>query len=237
MKARDRLFLMIVVAGLLLCAGYLKVVAPERKQAAALVAQVSSAQQALSTAQSSVTAARAAKNQYPAAYASVLDLGKAVPPESNTASLIYQVSRASDSRRVSFDSITAGGAGPAGTPGPAPAAGAGAAGTAASAFTTLPFTFQFSGSFFDLYHLLDRLHRFTAQTTNGNVQVSGRLLTIQGATLTGDQHRLSGTITANAYVMAPPAAPQAGAGGAPTTAPAAAAPPGASSAAPAVIHP
>ena len=47
----------------------------------------------------------------------------------------------------------------------------------------MPFTFVFNGSFNDLYHLFQQLNRFTARTTSGGLQVSGRLLTIQSAGL------------------------------------------------------
>ena len=47
----------------------------------------------------------------------------------------------------------------------------------------MPFTFVFNGSFFDLYHLFQQLDRFTVRTSSGSLQVSGRLLTIQGVKL------------------------------------------------------
>jgi hypothetical protein len=77
----------------------------------------------------------------------------------------------------------------------------------------MPFTFHFNGSFFALYHLLNRLNGFTLQTANGNVQVSGRLLTINGVSFdtsgaaaapgtgTAGTGGLSGTVTATAYVL------------------------------------
>ncbi len=47
----------------------------------------------------------------------------------------------------------------------------------------MPFTFVFSGSFFDLYKLFQQINHFTLRTSSGSLQVSGRLLTIQGVQL------------------------------------------------------
>ena len=71
----------------------------------------------------------------------------------------------------------------------------------------MPFTFVFSGSFFDLYKLFQQIDHFTLRTSSGSLQVSGRLLTVQGVQLvptsTGEKasSRLTGTITATAYVL------------------------------------
>lgn len=229
MKARDRLVVMVVGALALLVAGWMLVVSPERKQAATLDGQVAQARSTLSSAQSQVSAARAAQAQYPAAYASVVRLGKAIPPGNDVASLVYQLAQASNSKSVDFSSIAAGGS--SSTSGSTPSASGPGSTVSPAGFTVMPFTFKFTGSFFALYHLLNRLDGFTLQTNNGNVQVSGRLLTIDGANLAvgnggagGSAGQLSGTITATAYVLpaqqgltagATPAAPA----GAPATSP------------------
>ncbi len=206
MKARDRLVLMVIGALAILAAGWMLVVSPERKQAASLGGQVSQARSALSSAESQVAAARAAQAEYPAAYANVVRLGKAVPPGNDVASLVYQVAQASHAKSVDFGAITAGGG--TSTPGATPPASGPGAAVSPAGFQVMPFTFKFTGSFFALYHLLNRLNGFTLQTNNGNVQVSGRLLTIDGANLAvgnggagGSPGQLSGSITATAYVL------------------------------------
>ena len=78
---------------------------------------------------------------------------------------------------------------------------------AAAGFTQMPFTFVFSGSFSDLYRLFQQLNGATVQTASGGLQVSGRLLTLQGVKLEpkggaeGNSGLLTGTITATAYVL------------------------------------
>ena len=204
MTARDRIVIVVLAALAVLAAAWLLAVAPEREKAAKLGAQVSAARSQLATAESSVASARSAQAGYAKAYASLVSLGKAVPTGQEVPSLIYQLEQASNQKRVEFSSITNGGS----------AAGSSSASasptTAAAGFTQMPFTFVFNGSFFDLYHLFQKLNGFTLRTTSGDLQVSGRLLTIQSVKLApasstgseqGSSGRLTGTITATAYVL------------------------------------
>ena len=176
MKGRDRIVLIGLVL-VVLAVVWLIVVSPERKQAARLNAQVGAASAQLATAQSQVASGRGAQARYAAAYASIVSLGKAVPPGEEVPSLIYQLAQASGQRNVEFSSIT---------PAPAPAQRVGCrrhAPAALTGFTQMPFTFVFNGSFLDLYHLFQQLNRFTVRTASGDLQVSGRLLTIQSVKL------------------------------------------------------
>ena len=207
MTTRDRMVLIAVVVLVVLAGGWVLVVSPERKKAGAEQAQVQSARQQLETAQSQANSARAAERRYNAAYSSVVSLGKAVPPSEEVPSLIYQLELASDQRDIEFTSITSGNAGGSGSSSSSTAAAAEASATPA-AFTPMPFTFVFKGSFEGLAHLLGQIDGFAERDTAGHVTVSGRLLTIQGADITvqntGDfssSNALSATITATAYVL------------------------------------
>ncbi len=229
MSERDRLVLIVCVVLASLVATWMFVVSPERQAAASVSTQVSQAQQTLSTAQSSLGTALASKRRYPAAYAALVGVGKAVPASPEVPSLVYELDQASSVRNVEFAGITAGGS--AGGAGSGSASSASAAATAGG-FTTLPFTFAFTGTFFDLYHLLGRLNAFAVQTKNGTLIVTGRLLTIQGVNLaplstasasasggSGANVLLTGTVTADAYVM-PASTPSSGTGsGTPATTP------------------
>jgi type II secretory pathway pseudopilin PulG len=221
MTTRDRLMLMGLLALALLGAAWFLAVAPERKQATELDAQVSAARQQLSTAQAQLAEAQGAQAQYASAYASVVRLGEAVPADQEIPSLVYELDQASNQKDVNFTSITAGSSGGASSS-TSPSAAAKAA-AASGGFTQMPFTFVFKGSFFDLEHLLAKLDSFTLSGDSSGLRVSGRLLTIQGASLqlvqksgagegattskpSGSSHEkegeLTGTITATAYVLA-----------------------------------
>jgi type II secretory pathway pseudopilin PulG len=221
MTTRDRLVLMTIVVLGVLAAGWMLGVSPERKKAAKLDAEVSTAQATLATAQGQLAEARGAQAQYATAYASVVKLGKAVPAEEQVPSLVYELDQATHQKDVEFNSIAVG----SGSGGSTASASATALGAAASGgFTQMPFTFIFRGTFADLYHLLNQVDAFTLNTTSG-VQVTGRLLTIQSASLelkqegageeassskkgkgsssSAKEEQLIGTITATAYVLPP----------------------------------
>ncbi len=205
MKVRDRLLLIAGVVLAVLVATWMFWVSPERKAAAAVAAQVTQAQQTLQTAQSQLATAETSKAKYASAYVALVNVGKAVPANPEVPSLIYELDAASSVRNVSFDSISVGSSG--GGSGSAPSAGT------PTTFTALPFTFQFTGTFFDLYHLLGRLNSFAVQTKQGTLIVTGRLLTIDGASLAPAAQSgsstssavaggvLRGTINADAYVL------------------------------------
>jgi hypothetical protein len=209
MTTRDRMVLIAVVVLVLLAGGWVLVVSPERKQAGAEQAQVQSARQQLETAKSQANSARAAEQRYDAAYSSVVSLGKAVPPSEEVPSLIYQLELASDQRDIEFTSITSGSSsGSSGSSRSASASATADASATPSAFTPMPFTFVFKGSFEGLAHLLGQIDGFAQRDTAGHLTVSGRLLTIQGADIavlnssgSGSSGALTATITATAYVL------------------------------------
>jgi Tfp pilus assembly protein PilO len=201
MKGRDRIVLIVISTLVVLAAVWLLAVSPEREKAAKLSAEVSAANTQLATAESEVTSARQARSKYAAAYASVVSLGKAVPPGQEVPSLVYQLDQASNQKQVEFSSITS-------------SAGSGrgsSTSAAATGFTEMPFTFVFTGSYEDLYHLFQQLNAFTLRTASGGLEVSGRLLTIQSVKLSpvttssgagkSGTEGLTGTITATAYVL------------------------------------
>jgi hypothetical protein len=205
MTARDRMVVLVIAALAVVAAVWMLAVAPEREKASKLGGELSNAQTQLSSAESQVNAARTAEASYPTEYASLVNLGKAVPTDQEVPSLIVQLANASGEKQVEFSSITSGSSGSASS------SSASATPAAASAgFTAMPFTFVFSGSFFDLYKLFQQINRFTLRTSSGSLQVSGRLLTIQSVKLSpattaehagGGSQLLSGTITATAYVL------------------------------------
>jgi hypothetical protein len=210
MTGRDRIVLIGIVVLAIFAGAWLLVVSPERQKASKLNTEVAAARTQLSSAEGQLATARTAQVQYAAAYASVVSLGKAVPPTQEVPSLIYQLSQASNEKSVQFASISTGSSSGASSSS-ASSAGASQAAAASAAFTQMPFTFVFEGSFFDLEHLFRTLTGFTTNTANGALEVSGRLLTIQSVKLAPKtavseagkpgQAQLAGTITATAYVL------------------------------------
>ena len=225
MTTRDRLMLMGIITLAVLFGVWLTTVSPEREKASKVTAEVEAARQALVSAESQSDSATSARAQYSSAYASLVSLGQAVPASAETPALIYTLDRATHVRNVQFSSITSGATGSS-------SASAGATPAALSVgFTQQPFTFVFSGSFVDLYKLLNQLEGFTVRTPTGSLHVNGRLLTIDSVSLAPEAGQaqgpsgsskqkagqLTGTITATAYVLP---AGQAALGGATPSGPA-----------------
>lgn len=209
MTARDRTVLMVVGMLAIVGAFWFLLIGPRHKEYTAATDATAAAEVRRDAAQTSVDEAEAAKKTYPADYAQVTELGKAVPVDDEVPSLVYQLSAAADANSVDFRSIklSAGSGGPAAaapvaattsttptdttstTPAPAPAAPAATSLTAATlppgaaigaaGFPTMPFLFTFDGSFFNMSAFLQDLDEFI-EINSKELAISGRLLTIDG---------------------------------------------------------
>ncbi len=201
MTGRDRTVVLVAAVAVVLGLAWFALVSPERKKASELDAQISSAQSQLASAEGKLQNARGAQAKYSAAYASIINLGKAVPPTQEVPSLIYQITQAANEKKVDFTAIATSVTGSS-------SSSASASSAALSSFSELPFTFTFEGGFFQLEHLFRGLDEFAALTSPGHIDVSGRLLTVQsvklapadGTGLNGSS-ALTGSVTATAYVL------------------------------------
>jgi hypothetical protein len=207
MRGRDRMVLIGVIVLVVVAAGWMLFVSPERQKVKTLAAQITASQASLATAEGELSSARADQAQYSKAYAAVVSLGKAVPASQEVPSLIFQLAQATHQHNVDFNSIVSGGGA-----GSSSSASAAAGAVASAGFTQMPFTFIFNGSFFDLEHLFRSMTAFATHNSTGGLEVDGRLLTIQSVKLAPEaaatttsgkpgKQILTGTITASAYVL------------------------------------
>jgi hypothetical protein len=215
MKTRDRTVLIAVLLIAALGGAWMLVVSPEREKASSLDTQVAAAKAQLSAAEGELSNARAAETKYTTAYSSLVSLGKAVPAGDEVPALIFQLSVASQQKNVDFSSIVASstpGAGSSSRSSSSSAASSSSASSTASAsLTQMPFTFIFSGGFFDLERLFSSLNAAVQRTPTSALRITGRLLTIQSVKLSPvsatpepgkpANNNLTGTITATAYVL------------------------------------
>jgi hypothetical protein len=203
MTTRDRLVVVGIAVLVVLAGGWMLAVSPERKKATKLEGEVNTAKTQLASTEGQLANARAAQSRYSSAYASIVNLGKAVPAGREVPSLVFELAQASQGQHVDLSSIQYG----AGGGGSSSAGAASAAGSTLAGFSTMPFTFVFSGSFDDLYNLFQQLNHYAVRTASGDIKVRGRLLTIQSAKLApiatgaGGGTQLTGQITATAYVL------------------------------------
>jgi Tfp pilus assembly protein PilO len=224
--ARDRTVL--IVVGMLAVLGgfWFLAISPKRKQANDVSTQIGAAQARLATAQESASTAAAAKAKYSADYATVARLGKAVPVDDEMPSLVYQLEQTASDNHVDFNSIklTGSAAAAAAAPTGAAAAVASANGntgdttTAASTITaalppgaavgtagfpTMPFSFDFTGSYFNMERFLKAINGFTS-VGKASINVRGRLLTVDGVGLKAGPKgfpQVDATVVATAYLL------------------------------------
>jgi Tfp pilus assembly protein PilO len=215
MTARDRTLLAVIAAIAALAGFWFLAIKPKRAEISTLEGQVATQTARLQTAQTTLSAGLAAKSAYPRNYATVSELGKALPADDDIASLLYQLDATSHGEHIDFKSISRGSAAADSTSGSSSSStsSTGAAATSAASLppgatvgtaglATLPFSFTFSGSFFDLQHFLAGVQGFVRSTDSG-VAVRGRLLTINGVSLVpdaGDLSHIQAKIAATAYL-------------------------------------
>jgi Tfp pilus assembly protein PilO len=188
---------MIVVALVATVAAWILVIAPKRDQANKLGSQVAAAQKQLDAARTQIATAELDRSSYARNYQAVAELGKAVPPDAQTPSLIFQLQNAASGARVDFRSVVLN-QGTTSAPAPTPATTA-----AAATSSTQPITISFQGNFFHLANFLGRIERFVV-ATNKKVSVSGRLMTLNGisfAAAASGFPQITATISATTYLL------------------------------------
>lgn len=201
MKAQARKTTNLVVGAMLVIvaiatAFWMLALSPKRDEAAKLGAQVERLESSLASHQAEADASLAARKNFPRAYQQLVVLGKAVPGNDETASLLVQVNQIADSAGVRFQTLklnasaeSGGEAAPTASPGESISA------TEASAsllplgatigpagLAVMPYSMTFEGDFFtiaDFIHGLDAM----VKTENEDVAVDGRLITIDGFVL------------------------------------------------------
>jgi Tfp pilus assembly protein PilO len=213
MTTRDRKILL-VLAGLAVLAGFwFLVLQPKRTQAKELSAQIVAQQERLQTAQQTVAQGMQAKAGHARDTATVAQLGAAVPADDDLPSLLYQLDAASRNADVEFDSLVrAGGTGGSSSSSSSSSTSGSTASASASlppgatvgtaGLATLPFTFEFTGSYFDLQRFVGDLQGFV-RADGEKVSVRGRLLTVDGIALVPagkDLSKIDAKLVATAYL-------------------------------------
>lgn len=234
-NSTTRLAVAVVLMVGLAAAFWLLALSPKREEAKKLGAQVSELKQSLAQHRSEARAGAEARKHFPVDYQQLVVLGKAVPGEDDTASLLVQLNRIAKRSSVRFEQFQLSSEGGEATAAPLPESGGASTSVspteaAASAMplgasigpaglAVMPYKLKFRGGFF---HLADFIHGLDSlvKTDNSKVDVNGRLLTINGFALGPDQEggfpTLEGEFSVTTY-LTPPS--QGVTGGATPTAP------------------
>lgn len=205
-----------VIGGMLLVAAiatafWVLALSPKREEANKLDAQIKQLEGSLSQHRAEAAVAAEARREFPTDYQRLVVLGKAVPGDDDTASLFVQLNRISDAAEVRFEtlSLSAGTGAEAPPPVASPSlSGAPVSATEAAAslmplgasvgpagLAVMPYTLTLTGDFFQVADFIKGLDALV-QTTNENVAVDGRLVTVDGFSLSPGEGDFSSVLQA-----------------------------------------
>lgn len=216
MKSSDRAILIGIAVLGVVAAFWFLALAPKRQEASDLSTQVTQLQSEVDQAEQEAAAGLQAKQGFKGNYRRLVTLGKAVPTDADTPSLLTELQTLSDRADVDFRSITLESASGATssttatttTDSSAMASEASAAllpigATVGSAgLPTMPYSLQFQGGFFQIADFFGRLDDMVYGRGDG-VAVDGRLLTIDGFSLSAAPDgfpNLSADVSATSYL-------------------------------------
>lgn len=226
MSSTNRVIVAMVGVAVLGIAFWMLLLSPKREEATKLDRQIAQQRESLSLHQAEVDRALAARESFPSDYRELVVLGKAAPADDDTASLLVQIDRVAKRAGVRFQTFTLaseGGSEEAAPEAPAaPGEGAPAANptpTEVAASTlplgatigpaglaVMPYTLNFQGSFFQIADFIEGLDKLVA-TKNSRVEVTGRLITINGFTLSADSNTgfpaLEGSFSVTTFLVPP----------------------------------
>jgi Tfp pilus assembly protein PilO len=202
--SRNYRIVFVAVLAVLAVGGYWKLaLAPKRAAAADLAKQVAAADTQLAQSRGLLASYEGAQGQYKTNFASVVRLGKAVPSDDDTRSLLVQLDAAAKRSGAQFSSLDVTGASGATSAGATTGTPVAPGAISAGSYSEMPFTLTFAGDFGTLQSFLGRLQRFV--TLNGDrILVNGRLMRVTSIDVEPGQNgwpALSAKVTASTYIV------------------------------------
>lgn len=215
MKSSDRLILVVIAGVGLLAAFWFLLLSPKRGELSELEAERDALQSSVAEQESIAAQAEEAEAGYADNYRRLVSIGKAVPSANDTASLMVQTSALARTAKIDFERLALAAAGAVEQPEPsAPAEGeaapagesttaqpVAAPATEASAATlpigatvgpaglpVMPYDLTFRGDFFEIAKFMHGLDA-GVRLKGTQLDVQGRLLTVDGFNLSVDKAR------------------------------------------------
>lgn len=182
MTTQTRAIAMTVLAGVaLLALLWFAAIGPKRSERSEVRDNVAVQQGRVDAAKAQLTSYTAARRQFPGLLSELRELDKAVPARGAVSSLLRQVQRRARVRDSDLRLVSLKGASASRTPATATAAPPATPGAVAGpgGLSALPFTFEFTGSYFDLVDILKAARRAVREKA-GDLTINGRLLSIDG---------------------------------------------------------
>ena len=220
-KTKNAVILSMLGIAALAVAFWMLALSPKREEAKKLGARVAQLKASLSQHRAEVEAGLAARSDFAVDYRRLVVLGKAAPSGDDTPSLLIQIDRISREAKVRFQALQleageGSGEEPEAT---ISATGEPISATEASAsllplgasigpagLAVMPYKLTFQGGFFKIANFIEGLDKLV-KTTNENVAVDGRLITIDGFSLEEDPEsefpRLQGNFRITTFITPP----------------------------------
>jgi Tfp pilus assembly protein PilO len=197
-----------VLAGAaVLAALWVLALSPKRAESAEVRTNVAAQEARLAAAQSKLTGYEAARKAYPKNVRVLKRLDKAVPARGAISTLLRQLQHRAGADKSVLNvaalqpsSVTVA---PAGTTAPTANVTPGAS-TPAGGLSKLPFTFTYTGEYFDLVHVLAAARK-AVTARSGHLKIKDRLVTIEGVSFARNQPSdslIRATVSATAYIAA-----------------------------------
>jgi Tfp pilus assembly protein PilO len=204
MSRNDRMILLAVPAIAALVAFWFLVIAPKQDQVKKLDAQVSQLNGEVQKQRAAVSQGLAARKEFPRDYHRLVVMGKAVPVQDETASLMVQINRIARRSGVGFEKIDlsqdSGSTAPAvapptTTPTATPTTPTEAessllpinATVGSAGFPVIPFELTFGGSYFQIANFLAGVDGLV-KAKGDRIDSNGRLVTVNSFTLAPPQN-------------------------------------------------
>ena len=233
MTRTNKMLLTVAAIGAAAAAFWFLVLAPKREEVTRLDTEIAAKTAEMEQARVTLAGYEKAKRSYKRNYTTLARLGKAVPADDDVRSLLVQLEATADRSGVAFEKIELG-SGLAGdtssetdteATGAELAAAPGAVPVAGGVLSAMPFSFTFTGSYFELSTFLARLERFVT-VQNDRLDATGRLLRLESVSLAPGAAGFPGMqaeVSAATYLVPPieavAGAPTPPAGGAAPTEP------------------
>lgn len=229
-KSKNVLIGAMLLIAALATAFWILALSPKREEASKLDAQVKQLEGSLAQHEAEIASSEEAREEFPVDYQHLVVLGKAVPSEDETASLLVQLKHVSDKAHVRFQTLTLEASGSesgsesgslasaGGEPVSATEAAASllplGASVGPAGLAVMPYQLTFTGDFFKIADFIKGLDSLV-KTTNEKVGVDGRLITVNGFSLSEDPEMkfpaLQATFSVTTYLTPPSEGTTAGA--------------------------
>ena len=219
LKSSNALIVAMLAVAALAVAFWMLVLSPKREEASKLGEQVQQLEASLAQHRQEAASAAEAREEFPANYQQLVVLGKAVPGDDDTSSLLVEVNHIADRAGVKFRDLELSGEGGEGEAPPVASSATPVSATEAAAsllplgakighagLGVMPYTLVFDGSFFEVADLIEEIDSLV-RTENQDVTVDGRLVTLDGFSLAADANegfpQLDATFAVTTYLTPP----------------------------------